>query len=280
MLPFVQGEFSVLVCCGRRIKSRIEWDGRKRQKGGSVGLEQFRYETSLAVLVVFTPHIQIAGLQQLFILGWKALEFRHWDKLIAAEVPDLILDISLFPSGFRVHEYRSETVMFGKPPEPVRYLTAAPFYDARNDSTGIIEPDLRRDAPDVFKHRNEAFQQAFCVFTIVQLEVASVAVRETQDQVFSFLPEPAVFPEISSAKVCLCLTGLMYQRNVPFLLRHMQPGLLFRDIFGYKPVAATVSFCFLFKAPVYSFCSMALLPWSFPVLFKPLVDQRFEWVQL
>ena len=127
---------------------------------------------------------------------------------------------------------------------------------------------------------SSTFQQAFCIFAIVQLEVAPVAVREAQDQVFSFLPEPAVFPEISSAKVCLCLTGLMYQGNVSFLLRHMQPGLLFRDIFGYKPVAAAVPFCFLFEAPVYSFGSMALLPGSFPVLFKPLVDQRFEWIQL
>ena len=69
--------------------------------------------------------------------------------------------------------------MLGKPLEAFRYIASAAFDDIRDDGAGVVEPDLRRYAADVFEDRDKSFQEALHVFAIVQLQITAIAIGET-----------------------------------------------------------------------------------------------------
>ena len=124
-------------------------------------------------------HVQVTGRKEFGVLDRQILEFRDRDQLVAAQIAYFIFDIPFFPTRIRIHEHRSEAVMLGKPLEAFRYIASAAFDDIRDDSTGVVEPDLRRYAADVFEDRDQPFQEALHVFTIVQLQITAIAIGET-----------------------------------------------------------------------------------------------------
>ncbi len=161
---------------------------------------------------------------------------RNRDKLVATQVSDFILDITLFPAGLRVHKHWLEAVVLAESLEAFSNLTASAFDDICNDGPGIVKPDFCRNPTDVLKHRRQSFQQALRVFAVVQLEIAAIAMGEAENKVLCFVVEFAVLVEISISEVGLCLAGMMLEGKITFLLLEAELCLLFGHISSRKVV--------------------------------------------
>ena len=163
--------------------------------------------------------------------------------------------------------------------ETFRYLAAAAADDRLYNRFGVIEPDLGWHTADVFEYRHHGFQKAFHVFSVVELEIAVVAVGEVHDEVLAGVAH-AVFVKISGTEVTLCLPGLMVQGDEAFLVLKVKFQLLRLHIVGYESVGAIESFGLLPESAVDSFCCVTLFTGGLFVLCKPVVNERFEGIQL
>ena len=163
--------------------------------------------------------------------------------------------------------------------ETFRYLAAAAADDRLYNRFGVIEPDLGWHTADVFEYRHHGFQKAFHVFSVVELEIAVVAVGEVHDEVLAGVAH-AVFVKISGTEVTLCLPGLMVQGDEAFLALKVKFQLLRLHIVGYESVGAIESLGLLPESAVDSFCCVTLFTGGLFVLCKPVVNERFEGIQL
>ena len=150
----------------------------------------------------------------------KTYECRHRNQLVATQISDLILDVALFPSGFGIHKNRPESVMVAETLESFRDLSASTPDYIGDYGRCIIKPYLRRNATYMPEYSGESFEKAFHVFSVVELEIASIAIGETHDEIFPGIECPVLF-EICRSEVCLRFTRAMHKRDIPFVvLRH------------------------------------------------------------
>ena len=168
--------------------------------------------------------------------------------------------------------------MLLEPCEAFRDLPAPAADDLCDDRPGIVEPDLRRDTPDVLEDRFHGFQQALHVLTIVELEEPAVAVGEIQDKVFTRMAH-AVLIEIRSTEVALRFSRAVVQGDEAFFSFKVQLKFLLFDILGYEPVGAVEAVGLLPEPLEDSFCCVALFPRGFFVFRQPAVNERFEGIQ-
>ena len=87
-----------------------------------------------------------------------------------------------------------------------------------------------------WEQRLLALKLSLHVFTIVQLEIATIAVREAEYKVLSFMMQFAVLIEIGIAEVCLRLARMMLERKIAFFLLKTEFRLLFGHIGSCKAV--------------------------------------------
>ena len=185
---------------------------------------------------------------------------------------------SFFVTGIRVHEDRLKSVVFLETEKPFRCFTPAAADDLCDDRFRVIKPDLGRDTADMFKYRTHGFQQAFHVFSVMQLQVSAVAVREVKHEIFSRVSD-AVFNKVGSSEISLRLARVMVQRDIPFLADKFQFLFLFRNIQGDQPVRAVEPLNFFFESPVDPFRCVPLLARGGFVFFEPAVDHLFVRVE-
>ena len=108
---------------------------------------------------------------------------RDRDQHIFPGILDLGFRAAFFVAGIGIHEDRLESVMVLETQEPFRDLPASSANDLGHDRFRIVEPDLSRDAADIFKYRAHGFQQALHVFAVMKLKVSLVAVREIKHEI-------------------------------------------------------------------------------------------------
>ena len=278
MMPVIQCEPPVFIRPGTVVFCGIKGSSGKRDKGSFIFTEQFRDSTSFIIVLAF--HVPVARPEKIFILLFKGLKLRNRDKFIASQIPDLVLDVALFPSGFRIHENRLEAVMLSEPAETFIERAVSPFQDLPDDGPGVVKPDLRGNPADVFEHSLHAFQKALEVLAIVELQVGTVAVRETEYKVFALPIVPSVFNKVSCTEIGLCLTGMMQQGNVAFQPVHAELLLFLRYVFSDQAVTAVEVLRLCFQTPKDPLCGMPLLSGKLFILRQPFVDDRLKRIQL
>lgn len=97
--------------------------------------------------------------------------------------------------------------MLRESPEALCDVPAAGLYDLCDDRSGVVEPDLGRDPADVLKERFQSLQEAFKVLSVVQLQVAAIAVGKAEDKVFGLLVKLAVLNEVGITEIRLGFAG-------------------------------------------------------------------------
>ena len=112
---------------------------------------------------LFTPsdHVLVSAMEHNAVMRpvffHEIIKSGHWYKFIAPQISNLVFNISFFPSGFGIHEYRLNAVMRTKTLETFRYISSAAFDDFSNNGSCIIEPDFGRNTADMLKYSDHAF---------------------------------------------------------------------------------------------------------------------------
>ena len=60
---------------------------------------------------MLTLHVAFAAFKKMTIFFCKIIEAGNRYKFVTTQVADLVFYVSLFPSGFGIHEYRLDSVM-------------------------------------------------------------------------------------------------------------------------------------------------------------------------
>lgn len=162
--------------------------------------------------------------------------------------------------------------MFTETLEPFRYAPATALNDLCYDSSCIIEPYLCGHTAYMFKYRNQSFQQAFHVFSIIKLEKNAVTVWETEYKIFCFVMEFPVLVKVGCTEVGLCFTRSVFKGNVTSCFVKIQFFFPLFDIKSDQSVATGEIFIFAFQALVDPFCSVALFSWGKLIRFQPTVN--------
>ena len=191
--------------------------------------------------IAFAVSGAVTGIQKLRIFRLKVWKRRDGNQFIAPEVANFIFNVAFLPAGLWIHEDGLEAVMLTEALESVGYHPAASFNDLCNNRACVIEPDLCRNAADVFEHGLKAFQKALKVFSVIQPEVSSIAVRKTKNQILPLFVVMAVFDKIGGAKIGLGFAGTMYKGNVILLFVKVQFPLFGFDIVCGQSVTAIVT---------------------------------------
>ena len=176
--------------------------------------KQLADKAALIVIIVLALHIDFTVAEKMPVFLRKIVKAGHGYKLVTAQVADLVFHVSLFPSGFGIHEYRFDAVVLTETLKTLRYITSATLNDFGDNGSGIVKPDLSGNPADVLKYGNQSLQKALHVFPVIKLEKAAVTEGKTEHKILGFVMKPAVFIKISGSKICLTFAGMMHKRNV------------------------------------------------------------------
>ena len=150
----------------------------------------------------------------MFVFFREVIKAGNRNKFVTAQIADLIFYVSLFPTGFWIHEYRLDTIMLTEALKTLRHIPSPTFNDSGDNGSGIVKPDFSGNTSDVLKYGNQAFQKTLHVFSVFKLEKAAVTVWKTEHKILGVVMELTVFVKIGCSKIRLGFTGAMLKRNV------------------------------------------------------------------
>ena len=206
--------------------------------------------------------------QSLVIFDHVMIVWR-WHKEVSPDRPYFILDIALFPAGFRITVPDLKAVLST---ELFKHLGFDDFVMyPMADSGSIVEDQDRRNSSDVGKDILKSLTDALCVFTTEELSIGVIAERKRNDQIFP-ADATVVLIEIRFSEIHLSITRIPDQFLRSFVLD------ILTDLFQiplYCLVAACITL-FLNQPVVDPLCCMMLFAPVFSVLLKPLPDRRFK----
>ena len=206
--------------------------------------------------------------QSLVIFDHVMIVWR-WHKEVSPDCPYFILDIALFPAGFRITVPDLKAVLSTELFKHLGFDNFVMYPMA--DSGSIVEDQDRRNSSDVGKDILKSLTDALCVFTTEELSIGVIAKRKRNDQIFP-ADATVVLIEIRLSEIHLSITRIPDQFLRSFVLD------ILTDLFQiplYCLVAACITL-FLNQPVVDPLCCMMLFAPVFSVLLKPLPDRRFK----
>src|SRR5699024_8639368 len=121
MLPFLQCNPAPFIREYRLIPGRIKRNLRQWEKRLLILAKAFQHR--LVVVVMLPDHVTVSICKDTAVVSGEFHEPVLGQEEASAAITHLVLHVSLFPSGFGIHELIAEPIVFTEPEKLIRQLT-------------------------------------------------------------------------------------------------------------------------------------------------------------
>src|SRR5699024_7599935 len=130
MLSFLQCKPAPLIREYSLVPGRVKRNVRQWEKRLLILVKTLEYR--LIVVVMLPIHVTVSLFKESAVVSGQFHEPGRRHEEVSAAVSNLVLHVSLFPSGFGIHELIAEPIVLTEPEELIRQLAAPVFQDLRD----------------------------------------------------------------------------------------------------------------------------------------------------